>query len=86
MKSTGNNQDELDLDVNENSPLPNYNIDIPYYHQVISRPKKAKDELKLEVRFIALKNYIECEISSLDYKFQFVRDKLKTITSQNTKQ
>ena len=39
----------------------------------------AKDVLNLEDRFTALKNYIECEISSLDYKFQFVCDKLKTI-------
>ena len=36
---TDNNQDELILDFNENSPLPNYNIDTPYSHQVVSRPK-----------------------------------------------
>ena len=75
----GNNQAELNLDFNENSPLPNYNIDTPYSHQVVSRPKKAKDELNLETRFTTLRNYIECEISSLDSKFQFVCDKLKTI-------
>ena len=51
-----NNQEELNLDFNENSPLPNYNIDTPYSHQVVSRPKKAKDELNLEARFTALKN------------------------------
>ena len=76
---TENNQEELNLDFNENSPLPNYNIDTPYSHQVVSRPKKAKDELNLETRFTTLRNYIECEISSLDSKFQFVCDKLKTI-------
>ena len=59
--------------------LSNYNINTPYSHQVVSRPKKAKDELNLEARFTALKNYIECEISSLDSKLQFVCDKLKTI-------
>ena len=59
--------------------LSNYNIDTPYSHQVVSRPKKAKDELNLEVRFTALKNYIECDTSSLDSKLQFVCDKLKTI-------
>ena len=75
----GNNQAELNLDFNENSPLPNYNIDTPYSHQVVSRPKKAKNELNLETRFTTLRNYIECEISSLDSKFQFVCDKLKTI-------
>ena len=40
---------------------------------------KAKDELKLVARFTSLKNYIECKISNLDSKFQFVCDKLKTI-------
>ena len=35
----GNNQAELNLDFNENSPLPNYNIDTPYSHQVVNRPK-----------------------------------------------
>ena len=75
---TENNQDELNLDFNKNNLLPNYNIDTPYYHQAVSRPKKAKDELNLETRFTALKNYIECEISILDSKFQFVCDKLKT--------
>ena len=76
---TENNQDELNLDFNENSPLPNYNIDTPYSHQVVSKPKEAKDKLNLEARFTALENYIECEISSLDSKFQFAFDKLKTI-------
>ena len=76
---TENNQDELNLDFNENSPLPNYNIDTPYSCQVASRPKKAKDELKLEARFTPFKNYIECQIFSLDSKFQFVCDKLQTI-------
>ena len=52
---TENNQDKLNLDFNENSPLRNYNIGTPYAHQVVSRPKKAKDELNLEVRFTALK-------------------------------
>ena len=74
-----NNQEEYNLDFNENSPLPNYNIDTPYSHQVVSRPKKTKDELNLEARFTALKNYIECEIPSLNSKFQFVCDKLKII-------
>ena len=60
-----NNPDELNLDFNENNPLPNYNSDTSYSHQVVSRLKKAKDELNLEARFTALKNYIECEISSL---------------------
>ena len=36
---TENNQEELNLDFNENSPLPNYNIDTPYSHQVVNRPK-----------------------------------------------
>ena len=76
---TENNQEDLNLDFNEKSPLPNYNIDTFYSHQVVSRSKMAKDVLNLEDRFTALKNYIECEISSLDYKFQFVCDKLKTI-------
>ena len=66
-----NNQEELNLGFNKNSPLPNYDIETPYSDQVVSRPKKAKDELNLEARFTALKNYIECEISSLDSKFQF---------------
>ena len=77
-----NNQEELNLDFNENSPLPNYNIDTPYSHQVVSRPKKAKDELNLEARFTVLKNYIECEISRLDSKFQSVCNKLKTVNIQ----
>ena len=38
-----------------------------------------KNELNLEARFTALNNYIECEISSLDSKFQSVCDKLKTV-------
>ena len=59
--------------------MPNYNIDTPYSHQVVSRPKKAKDELRLEARFTTLKNYTECELFSRDSKFQFVCDKLKTI-------
>ena len=46
-----------------------------------SRLKKAKDELNLEARFTALKNYIECEISSQDSKFQFACDKLKTVNT-----
>ena len=62
--------ENLNLDFNENSLLPNYNIDHPYFHHVVSRPKKTKDELK---------NYIEPEISSLDSKFQPVCDELKTI-------
>ena len=45
---TENNQEKLNLDFNENSLLPNYNIDTPYSHQVVGRTKKAKDELKLE--------------------------------------
>ena len=75
----GNNQAELNLDFNENSPLPNYNIDTLYSPQVVSRPKKAKDKLNLEARFTALKDHIECAISSLDSVFQFACDKLKTI-------
>ena len=74
-----NNKEELNLDFNKNSPLPNYNNDTPCSHHVVSRPKKAKHELNLEARFTALKNYMECEISSLDSKFQFVCGKLKTI-------
>ena len=46
-----------------------------------SRPKKAKDELNLEARFTALKNYIEYEMSRQDSKFQFVCNKLKTINT-----
>ena len=45
---TENNQEKLNLDFNENSLLPNCNIDTPYSHQVVGRTKKAKDELKLE--------------------------------------
>ena len=75
---TENNQEEFNLNFNGNSPLPNYNIDTPYSHQVLSRPKKAKDELNLEAWFTTLKNYIECEISSLNSKFRFVFNKLKT--------
>ena len=48
--------------------------------------KRLKDELNLEARITALKNYIECKISSLDSKFPFVCDKLKLSTSQNMKQ
>ena len=68
---TENYPEELNLYLNEKSLLPNYNKDTRYSHQVVSRPKIAKDELNLEARFTALKNYIECEISSLDSKFQF---------------
>ena len=32
---TENNQDELNLDFNENSPLPSYNIDTSYSHQTL---------------------------------------------------
>ena len=46
-----------------------------------SRPKKAKDELNLEARLTALKNYIEYDKSSQDSKFQFVCDELKTINT-----
>ena len=49
-----NNQEELNLDFNKNSPLPHYDIETPYYDQVVSRPKKAKDKLNLEARFTAL--------------------------------
>ena len=66
-----NENEEFNLYLNENSPLPNYNKDTPYSHQVVSRSKIAKDELNVEARFTTLKNYIECEISSLDSKFQF---------------
>ena len=62
---TENNHDDLNLDFNENCLLPNYNIHTPYSHQVVSRTKKAKDELKLEARFTILKKYIECEISNV---------------------
>ena len=34
-------QEELNLDFNEKKTSPNYNIDTPYSHQVVSRPKKA---------------------------------------------
>ena len=73
------NEAKEELNLNKNSPLPNYNIDTLYPHQVVSRPKKAKDKLNLEARFTTLKNNIEREISFLDSKFQFVCDKLKTI-------
>ena len=46
---------------------------------LLSRSKEDKDELNIEARFISLKNYIKCELSCLDSKFQFVCDKLKTI-------
>ena len=78
---TANNQEELNLYFNENSPLPNYKTDTPYSHQVVRRPKKAKDELNLEARFTTLKNYAELEIFCLDSKFQFVCDKLKTVNT-----
>ena len=38
---TENTQEELNLDFNEKKTSPNYNIDTPYSHQVVSRPKKA---------------------------------------------
>ena len=72
---TENNQDEPNLNFTEKSPLPNYNIGTSYSHQIVSRPKKAKDELNLKARFTALKNYVECGISSPDSKFQLVCDK-----------
>ena len=66
------NLNDLNLDFNEKCLLPNYNIDTPYSDQIVSKPKKVKEELKLEARFTALKNYIECEISILNFKFQSV--------------
>ena len=62
---TVNNPDELNLDFDENGLLPNYNIDTTYSHQVVSRLNKTKDKLNVEARFTALKNYIECEISTI---------------------
>ena len=76
---TGNNHDDLNLNFNENYSLLHYNIDTPYSHQVVSRPNKAAGELKLEGRFTASIKYIEHDISSLNYKFQHVCDKLKTV-------
>ena len=76
---TENNQEEANHDFNKNSPLTNYNIDTPDSNQVVSRPKKAKDELNVEARFTALKHYLACEISILDSYFQFVCDKFKTV-------
>ena len=63
---TVNNPDEFNLNFDENSLLPNYNIDTTYSHQVVSRLNKTKDESNGKARFTALKNYIECEMSSLD--------------------
>ena len=62
---TENNHDDLHLDFNENCLLPNCNIHTPYSHHVVSRTKKAKDELKLETRFTILKKHIEREISNV---------------------
>ena len=76
---TGNNHDDLNLNFNENYSLLHYNIDTPYSHQVVSRPNKAAGELKLEGRLTASIKYIEHDISSLNYKFQHVCDKLKTV-------
>lgn len=76
---TGNNHNDLNLNFNENYSLLHYNIDTPYSHQVVSRPNKAAGELKLEGRFTASIKYIEHDISSLNYKFQHVCDKLKTV-------
>ena len=76
---TGNNHDDLNLNFNENYSLLHYNIDTPYSHQVVSRPNKAAGELKLEGRFTASLKYIEHDISSPNYKFQHVCDKLKTV-------
>ena len=50
---------------------------------MVSRANEARDELKVEATFKAvLKSYIECEIPNLNYNFQYVRDKIKTIKSQ----
>ena len=76
---TENNHDDLNLDSNENCLLPSYNTDTLYSHQVVSRPKKAKGELKLEARFTTSTNYINCEIPSLNSKFQSVCDELRSI-------
>ena len=51
---TENNQDELSLDFNDSSPLCGYNIDTPFSHRVVNRPKKTKDKSNLEARFTAL--------------------------------
>ena len=75
---TENNHNDLNFDFNENCPLFHYNID-SYFHQVVSRPNKATEELKLEARFPPLKDYIERDICSLNSKFQFVCNSLKTV-------
>ena len=49
---------------------------------MVSRPEGAKGELKLEARFSTLKNIIECEISSLNSKFQSDYDKSNTANTQ----
>ena len=77
-----NNHGDSNLDFNKNCPLLHYNIDTPYSQQVVSRPEGAKGELKLEARFSTLKNYIECEISSLNSKFHSDYDKSKTANTQ----
>lgn len=39
------NHDDLNLDFNDNHPLPNYSIDTSCSHQVVCRPNKGTDEL-----------------------------------------
>ena len=77
-----NNHGDSNLDFNKNCPFLHYNIDNRYSHQVVSRPEGAKSELKLQVRFSTLKNIIECEISSLNSKFQSDYDKSNTANTQ----
>ena len=48
--------------------------------QVASRSNKAKNKLNQKATFIALTNHIECEISSLNSKFQSFCDKLKAVS------
>lgn len=50
-----NNDDDFNFDFNQNCPWPDYSTETPYSHHVVIRPNMAKDKLKLEARFIALK-------------------------------
>ena len=63
-----------------------YSFDNPYSHWVVSKPIKAKGELKLEARCTALKNSIHYEISSLNSKVQSVATNQKLLTPKSMKQ
>ena len=49
---------------------------------MVRRPDEAKGQLKLKVKFTALKSYIEYEVYGLNSKFQSVCDKLKSFKTQ----